>query len=90
MSQEELAGRVGVSMHTIDAFEQGTRRASAEQLFEIADVLEVQIEGFFSTEVPVEPVTRRPSLPAEAESIAGLYDALSKSHRAAIFAFIAA
>lgn len=90
MSQEDLARRLGLTKHTVDAFEQGTRRASAMQLFEIADVLEVQIEGFFSSDDSFEPKDRNTALPSETQGIAGHYDALSKRHRSAIFAFLAA
>ncbi len=88
MSQEELARRLGLSKHTVDAFEQGTQRASAKVLFEIAEVLELMIEGFFSSADSFEPVAPNPSLPPEAQDIAGHYDALSQAHRSAIFAFL--
>ncbi len=90
MSQEELAGRLGLSKYTIDDFERGTRRASAKQLFEIAEVLEIQIEGFFSTDDSFEPRGCEPSLSPEVDGLAGHYDALSKTHRSAIFAFLVA
>ncbi|MDO5757839.1 MAG: helix-turn-helix transcriptional regulator [Rhodobacterales bacterium] len=90
MSQDDLAQRLHISTHTIDAFEQGMRRATAKQLFEIADALNVQIGVLFSQDDSFERKECDPSLPPEAQAIAGHYGSLSKSHRSAIFAFIVA
>tara|TARA_R110000787_G_scaffold51266_1_gene121603 strand:+ start:127 stop:489 length:363 start_codon:yes stop_codon:yes gene_type:complete len=90
MSQKELADKLGLSMQTIDAFERGARRASAKQLFEISEVLEVQIEGLFSTDDSFESGDYMLSLPPEVQGVIGHYEALSKTHRSAIFAFLLA
>lgn len=90
MSQDDLALRLRISRHTIDSFERGIRRASAKQLFEIADVLGVQIGVLFSQDDSFEPKDCNPSLPPEAQVVAGHYEALSSTHRSAIFAFILA
>lgn len=85
-----MAGRLGISRNTIDAFEQGTQRASAKQLFDIAEVLELQIEGLFSTDESFEPNKEKSSLPPEAQGVADHYDALSETHRSVIFTFLIA
>lgn len=90
MSQEDLAARLGLATYTVASFERGTQRASAMQLFEIADVLEVQVEGLFSPDDSFEPKECNTSLPPDAQDVAGHYDALSKAHRSAIFAFLVA
>lgn len=92
ISQEELARKLGLSAHTIAAFEQGTRRATAKQLFEIAEVLDLKIERLFGG-LDNERIKTTPSptpFGTEIDVLAGHYDALSKSHRAAIFAFLLA
>ncbi|MEO9782134.1 MAG: helix-turn-helix transcriptional regulator [Sedimentitalea sp.] len=92
ISVENLARKIGLSASTVAAFEQGTRRASAKQLFEIADVLELKVQRLFNCP-DNEPVEVRPTTAAfsgQGEEIAGHYDALSKSHRVAIFAFLLA
>jgi len=90
LSQEDLAGRIGVSPKTIDAFEKGTRRATAVQLFALSQALEVRIEGLFSSEEQFEARSSTPVLPPETHKLAGHYHALGKSHRSAIFSFLLA
>ena len=90
MSQDDLAKRLHISTCTIDAIEKGTRRATAKQLFEIADALNVQIGALFSQDDSFEKKECDPSLPPEAQAIAGHYESLSNTHRSAIFAFILA
>jgi transcriptional regulator with XRE-family HTH domain len=92
ISQEELARKLGLSVQTVAAFELGARRASAKQLFEIAEVLDLKIERLFD-DLEGEPVESKPSTApfgSDIDKLAGHYDALSKSHRAAIFAFLLA
>lgn len=92
LTQEELGRRLHVSEATVAAFEEGRRRASAQQLFEIAECLDVTIDGFFDW---VDPSAPDPVLPEgfagpETRNLAGHYAALSTSHRAAIYAFLLA
>ena len=47
MSQEHLAGAVGVTFQQIQKYEQGKNRVSASRLFDIAQMLEVPISYFF-------------------------------------------
>lgn len=92
MSQEELAEKLGLSAYSVAAFEQGSRRATAKQLFEIAEALDLQIERLFHRPDD-EPWETKPSttpFSGDIDNLAGHYDALSKSHRAAIFAFLLA
>ena len=93
MTREELARRLHVSTDAIVAFEDGRRRASAKLLFDMAKALDVAIEGFFDWSeaepgVPVKP--KRPFAGAGIAALEGHYDALSNSHKAAIFAFLLA
>ena len=91
LSRDTLAGKLALSADTIAAFEEGTRRATAQQLFEIADILEVQIVGLFSqADAAVEDAPLRTPLEPETEGLVGFYGALSKAHRTAIFAFLLA
>ncbi len=90
MSQDDLAARLGVCAHVISAFEQGTRRIPAKQLFDLADVLEVRIEEIFCLEDTVDQAPRVPALSPEIQVLFGDYGALSKMHRSAIFAFLLA
>ena len=93
-TQEDLAQRLHVSKHTVMAFEEGRRRASASQLYEIAGYLDVTVEGFFEwldTPVPIPaPAAPEASFGPEGHDLAGHYAALSQSDRAAIFAFLLA
>jgi putative transcriptional regulator len=47
MTQQELAERVGVSRHAINAIERGKHQPSLELAFKIADVFGEPIEGVF-------------------------------------------
>lgn len=90
ISQLELADRLNVSRQRIVDYEQGKRRASAKELFEIAKVIDLEIQDFFSRGNPLVPVVSMPSLPPEAQRLTEHYHTLSKPHRTAIFAFLLA
>lgn len=93
LSRDEVARALHVSVATLAGFETGTRRASARQLFDLARVLDVTIEGLFDWSEVDRPAELRRPLPDAAKDlheVAGHYDALSQSHRAAIFAFLLA
>jgi transcriptional regulator with XRE-family HTH domain len=47
MSQEALAGRIGITFQQVQKYEKGVNRISASRLHEIADVLEVLVSFFF-------------------------------------------
>jgi transcriptional regulator with XRE-family HTH domain len=47
MTQDELAGRVGVTAQQIHKYENGSNRVAASKLFEIATVLQAPISAFF-------------------------------------------
>ena len=93
MTRDELARKLHVSVDAIAAFEDGRRRASAKQLFDMAKALDVAIEGFFDWS-EAEPGTlakpKRPFAGAGIAALEGHYAALSSSHKAAIFAFLLA
>ena len=46
-TQEELAGRVGVTAQQVHKYESGSNRVAASKLFEIATVLQAPISAFF-------------------------------------------
>ncbi len=56
LSQQDLAKVLSLSPRSVDAIERGSQRASAKQLFEIADALDFEIKEFFSQEVSI-PLT---------------------------------
>lgn len=92
ISQKELANRLNLSTYSVAAFEQGSRRATASQLFDIAEILDLKVERLFGCP-DSEPVETKPSetpFAGDVDSMVGHYDALSKTHRAAIFAFLLA
>ncbi|WP_243612563.1 helix-turn-helix domain-containing protein [Shimia aestuarii] len=92
MTPGELGRRARLSEATVTAFEEGRRRATALQLFEIADCLDVPVEGLFDwAERPVPQVgATGVAFGSGTEALAEHYAALSRSHRAAIYAFLLA
>ena len=63
MSQQELAGIIGVSYQQVQKYERGINRISAAQLYEVACALDTPItyfyEGFGETARPDSPKRRR-------------------------------
>jgi len=47
MSQQELAGRVGIKFQQVQNYEAGSSRVSASRLFDIAHEMEVPVGYFF-------------------------------------------
>lgn len=47
ISQEELAGRLGLAFQQVQKYENGSNRVSASRLFQLATVLDVPIAWFF-------------------------------------------
>ncbi|MGR3272212.1 XRE family transcriptional regulator [Thalassococcus profundi] len=92
MSQAELAAGLKITQRKIAAFENGTDRATAQQIFEIADLLDVDVTEFFDKADAPDAAGCARDIPdwAGVESVVGHYDVLSKAHRAAIFAFLLA
>ena len=90
VSQEDLARKLGLSADTVAAFERGDRRATAKQLFDIAEVLNVKVEGFFNgfNDEPFEIACSAEPFPERSRDLVGDYHALSKTHRGAAFAFL--
>ena len=48
VSQEQLAGVLGLTFQQIQKYEKGSNRVSASRLYEISEVLEIPIEYFFA------------------------------------------
>lgn len=94
VSHKDLAKSLGLSVHAIAGFENGSRRATALQLFQIADALGMKVEGLFGKiqDEPFQgqkPTTMR-ELPPQVDEMVGHYGTLSKAHRSAAFAFLVA
>src|SRR5471030_542671 len=53
MSQEKLGNAVGLTFQQIQKYERGANRIGASRLFDMARVLDVQVQFFFD-EMPVE------------------------------------
>jgi transcriptional regulator with XRE-family HTH domain len=51
MSQEELAGKLGVSFQQIQKYEKGINRLSAATMVSVAEILDVDT-GYFYDEIP--------------------------------------
>jgi transcriptional regulator with XRE-family HTH domain len=47
MSQEKLAGKLGVTFQQVQKYEKGTNRVSASRLQEVSQVLQVPVQFFF-------------------------------------------
>ena len=47
MSQEVLAGEVGLSVRQIQKYEQGRNRLTASRMYELASILSVPISAWF-------------------------------------------
>jgi transcriptional regulator with XRE-family HTH domain len=47
MTQEQLGKQSGVSFQQIQKYEQGVNRVSASRLFDLASILEVEVNYFF-------------------------------------------
>jgi transcriptional regulator with XRE-family HTH domain len=47
VSKRELCGRLGIDLYDLDAFEQGSKRVSANLLLRIAKLFNVQPQYFF-------------------------------------------
>ncbi len=69
-SQEELAEKLGLSFQQVQKYERGANRVSAGRLFQLAEVLDVDVSYFFDGLVR-QPVAREEGDP-EALSLAKL------------------
>ncbi len=47
MTQQQLAGKVGIKFQQIQKYETGANRVSASRLWDISDALDVQVSFFF-------------------------------------------
>ncbi len=92
ITREELAQKLGLSVATIAAFEDGLRRANSKQLFEIAEILDVKISGFFDGYQDEAFSGGNINLPLseELQALQAHYNSLSSSHRSAMYAFFVA
>lgn len=66
MTQQQLAGHVGIKFQQIQKYETGANRVSASRLWDIAEALDVNISFFFEglTKQPAERSTP-PGLPVD-------------------------
>lgn len=90
LSRMGLAMQLGVTEKHVADLEEGKIRASAMQLFQIAEILGVAIETFFANgqEDGGAAGTGPEFLNNEAREIVDQYNALSKPHRSALFDFL--
>lgn len=52
LSQEQLAGRLGLTSQQVQKYETGANRVDASRLFDLARVLDVQVNYFFEAITP--------------------------------------
>ncbi len=60
LSQEQLAGAVGVTFQQIQKYERGSNRISASRLYDVARVLGAEI-GFFFEDIGTDTTANRPT-----------------------------
>ena len=92
LSRAELARKLHVSEQTVSALEEGQRRADAKQLFQIADILGIDIPVLFTgvSDEPFEMPKLASPFGQEADTLLYQYEALSFGHRSAVYAFLVA
>ena len=92
LSAEMLGARARLSAATVARFEAGTERATAAELFRLAEALDIPVEGFFDGGADDAFRTDPAGTPEwpEAQDLVAHYDSLSASHRAVAFAFLVA
>lgn len=93
MSQRELARLVAVAPRTIEDFESGRRRVSPQKLFEIAEILGIEVEFLFhqSAKGIIDEELSEPTpniLGGAVDQIILHYDSLSPRYRSTIFSFL--
>lgn len=76
LSQEALAGRLGLSFQQLQKYERGTNRVSAGRLFELTQALEVSLTFFFKG---MEDLIEHADRPPAAGSTHVVTDALGVS-----------
>lgn len=77
LSQQALSGRIDLTFQQLQKYERGTNRISASVLFELSEILEVEIKQFFkglSTSPKPAPVP----LKKEHQNLLLYYDALPR------------
>jgi len=66
MTQQQLAGKVGIKFQQIQKYETGMNRVSASRLWEISESLEVPVSFFFDGIAPgVSEQTPRTTVPGD-------------------------
>lgn len=82
MSQEKLAGALGLTFQQVQKYERGTNRIGSSRLFELTKVLDVPIAYFFEempAEIAATATTRGPI--SLAESVGPAYEADTMTKR---------
>ena len=67
LSQEALAGRLGVTFQQVQKYERGANRVSAGRLYELARALDTTITFFFSGAEVVDQALKRVGVAEKAE-----------------------
>jgi transcriptional regulator with XRE-family HTH domain len=91
MTQEELAGEIGIKFQQVQKYEVGANRISASRLWDISKALEVPVSFFFETvrkengvslpaTAPVDPFSDK-----EALDLVRAYYGIPKAHRKMLF-----
>lgn len=75
MSQEKLAGKMGLTFQQIQKYEKGINRIGASRLFNLSQILDVPV-GFFFEGVPVGDHVVAPGF-AESDADTFLFEFLS-------------
>lgn len=73
LSQEALAGRVGLTFQQVQKYERGSNRVSAGRLYELAHALETTISYFFQGAEEVSAAVN-PGLEEDERDFTGLID----------------
>ena len=96
MTQQQLAEKVGIKFQQIQKYETGMNRVSASRLWDISDVLDVNV-GFFFDEMPDDTATPNSGSPSktgmpvdimadkEALELVRSYYAMPENHRRRLF-----
>jgi len=80
LSQEKLAGAIGLTFQQVQKYERGANRIGASRLFELSRVLDVPVSFFFDDMAPEVAARRASHAPGMSESAQAPFetDALAK------------
>jgi len=75
LSQEKVAGELGITAQQLQKYERGANRVGASRLYELAQILNVNVQYFFPDEKKTSPHINGTTGPAPGKMIAALEDA---------------